>query len=288
MHHRTIADGEFDLVFQPTTLEVQYLRRFLQSLPPAWRTAVDVGAHRGDITAALADMRYRVLAVEPHPQVAERLRLRFAPQLAQGLVHVEQCAASDRDGDGDLFVGSASTVSTLEAHWTTAAFPREFAEGRAVGVALRRLDELVRDFSADRLGFLKVDVEGHEYPVLRGCFSRGTMARPAAVMFEAFSPFPDAAEQCLGYLSRQGYGTFDIFVRVGPDLHEVERFCRPELPDSWRGREGMLFYANVIAYHPAAVECVRLPEPARFVERYMQQRKRAAVAAVAQREALAA
>ena len=264
-----------DAVARATTLEVRYLRPLLDALPPDWRTAVDVGAHRGDVTAALARMRYRVLAVEPHPQTAQRLRERFAPLVGEGIVRVEQCAASDRDGRGELYTGSASTVSTLEEQWTTAAFPREFAERRAVPVRLRRVDELVRELTPERLGFLKVDVEGHELAVLRGCFSRGAMTRPVVVMFEAFSPFPDAAGQCLAYLAREGYGTFDIFVRVGHELHEVERFAGAELPESWWSRRGTLFYANVVAYHPAAAEWFPLPDPAEFAAQYAGYREAA-------------
>ena len=254
---------------QATTLEVQYLRPLLEVLPPLWRTAVDVGAHRGDVTAALAAMRFRVLAVEPHPTVADKLEQRFGTLIDQGIVRVARYAASERSGeDADLYVGSTTTVSSLEWDWTTVGFPAEFQQRGSVRVPLNRVDELVRDFTNDRLGFLKVDVEGHEYPALRGCFSRGSMARPAVVMFEAFSKFPDAAEQCLNYLARQGYGLFDVFVRVGPDLLDVERFRRAELPESWLSRRGMLFYANVIAYHPAAIECCPIPDPAEFLARH--------------------
>ena len=265
---------------EATTMEVQYLRPMLEQLPPLWRTAVDVGAHRGDVTAYLAAMRFRVLAVEPHPMMADRLEQRFADLIPRDVVRVARVAASERDGDeGEFFLGSATTVSTLEEEWTTRAFPEEFAKRQSIRVPLCRVDDLVRDFTSERVGFLKVDVEGHEYPALRGCFSRGSMARPAVLMFEAFSRFPAAAEQCLLYLARQGYGTFDMFVRVGADLAEVERFRRPELPDAWRERQGTLFYANVIAYHPAAADAIALPEPAEFFAQYQQSKapaKRAA------------
>ena len=257
-----------------TTLEVRFLRPMLEALPPMWRTAVDVGAHRGDVTAALAALRFRVLAVEPHPAVADRLEQRFRPLIERSIVRVARCAASDRSGEeGDLYVGSTTTVSSLEEDWTTAGFPAEFQEKSALRVPLCRVDDLVRDFAGDRVGFLKVDVEGHEYPTLRGCFSRGTMPRPAVVMFEAFSRFPVAAEQCLNYLARQGYGLFDLFVRVGPDLHAVERFRWPELPEAWRARQGLLFYANVIAYHPAAIQCCPIPDPAEFFARHQAEQE---------------
>jgi FkbM family methyltransferase len=262
---------------QATTLEVSYLQPLLEALPPIWRTAVDVGAHRGDVTAALAAMRYRVLAIEPHPMVADRLEQRFSQLIEQGVVRVARCAASERSGaEADLYVGSTTTVSSLEWEWTTVGFPAEFQQRGSIRVPVARVDELVRDFTPERLGFLKIDVEGHEHSALRGCFSRGAMRRPAVVMFEAFSKFPAAAEQCLNYLAHQGYGVFDIFVRVGPELHAVERFGRPELPEAWRSRQGMLFYANVIAYHPAAVECCPIPDPAEFLARHRAAETRAA------------
>jgi len=254
---------------EATTMEVRYLRTMLEQFPPLWRTAVDVGAHRGDVTACLAAMGYRVLAVEPNPQMADRLERRFADLIPRGIVRVARCAASDKDGeDADFYLGSASTVSSLEESWTTRGFPEEFAQRRSIRVPLCRLDDLVHDFTGERPGFLKVDVEGHEHAALRGCFSRGSMARPAVLMFEAFSRFPAAAEQCLRYVGRQGYRMFDMFVRVGADQSEIERFRRPELPEAWRARQGTLFYANVIAYHPAAADSMLLPDPAEFYEQY--------------------
>jgi FkbM family methyltransferase len=265
-------DQSMDRTAEATTLEVRYLRPMLEALPSQWRTALDVGAHRGDVTAYLASLGFRVLAVEPHPGMADRLEQRFAAHLGEGVVRVVRCAASERSGEeADLFVGSATTVSSLEEEWTTRAFPEEFARRQTVRVPLRRVDEMVQGFTGERLGFLKVDVEGHEYPVLRGCFSRAVISRPAVVMFEAFSRFPDAAEQCLSYLAGQGYGAFDIFVRVGHDLCEIERFRHPGLPEAWRQRQGSLFYANVIAYHPAASNSIALPDPAEFYHRYWQE-----------------
>ena len=277
--HTPLPEPPMDRTADATTLEARYLRPMLEGLPSQWRTALDVGAHRGDLTAYLAALGFRVLAVEPHPGMADRLEQRFAGQMAEGVVRVARCAASERSGEADLFVGSATTVSSLEEEWTTCGFPEEFARRQTVRVPLRRVDELVQGFTGERLGFLKVDVEGHEYPVLRGCFSRGLISRPAVVMFEAFSRFPDAAEQCLSYLAGQGYGAFDIFVRVGHDLCEIERFRQPGLPEAWRQRQGSLFYANVIAYHPAASNSIALPDPAEFYHGYWRERAAAQRAA---------
>ncbi len=108
------------------TFEVIYLGPTLTKLRPMRSNAIDVGAHRGDVTAALADLGFRVLAIEPQPMMTRRLADRFRSLLDQDLLHIERCAASNRRGVGSMYLGSASTVNTLERDWTRVAFPDEF------------------------------------------------------------------------------------------------------------------------------------------------------------------
>ena len=130
-HHAQSLDRQAEA----TTMEVRYLRPMLEQLPPLWRTAVDVGAHRGDITAYFAALGYRVLAVEPHPQMADRLEQRFADVIPRNVVRVARCAASEKGGDdADFYLGSATTVSSLEEEWTTRGFPEEFAQRQSIRV----------------------------------------------------------------------------------------------------------------------------------------------------------
>src|SRR4051794_20238860 len=143
------------------TLEILYLRPLLESLPQAWRNAIDVGAHRGDVTEALATLGYRVLALEPQNQLAARVEERLAAYVAGGRVVVERCAASDRTGEAQMLVGRASTVSTLEREWTTVAFPEEFRSPGKVIVPLRRVGDVRVAQNMAKVGFFKVDVEGH-------------------------------------------------------------------------------------------------------------------------------
>ena len=138
-------------------------------------------------------MGFRVLAVEPHPSMADRLEQRFAPLISARAPCAWPAAPrpSARGEDADLYVGSATTVSSLEGEWTTVGFPEEFRRRQSVRVPLRRVDELVRDFTGDAPRLPEGRRRGPRIPALRGCFSRGAMARPAVVMFEAFSRFPE-------------------------------------------------------------------------------------------------
>ncbi|MDB5329059.1 MAG: methylase involved in ubiquinone/menaquinone biosynthesis [Phycisphaerales bacterium] len=251
------------------TLEVAYLRPVLESLPADRKSALDVGAHRGDFTEALTRLGYRVLAVEPQDYMADRFARRHEARIAAGDVHLARCAASDHPGEADLVIGSASTVSTLEPQWTSVAFPEEFRSPRRVRVPVRTLADLAAEHHFTRAGFAKVDVEGHELQALRGLFGPG-IAPPAVVMFEAFCLFPEQAADCLALLHGKGYDRFDIIIRIGLDPIAGERFEGPQLPAAWHALGERIFYANIIGYHQSVAAGTRMPDPVQFVRDYRQ------------------
>lgn len=241
--------------------ELSCLRPFLSALPANLRTALDVGANVGSVTRALAGWGFTVYALEPHPDTSRRLRHELRELIATGRVRVLEIAASDHDGEAEMFVGSADTLSTLEADWTRVAFPEYFGDRRKVRVATRRLSALLDEAGIKDLGFVKIDTEGHDLSVLRGLFSDGPRANtPAALMFEANQRFPEAAEECLALLAANGYAPFDIFIKEGPELLAAARFEGARLPPEWRRYGGKYFYANVIAYAARLPEGVALPE----------------------------
>lgn len=255
------------------TLELIYLRPLLSSFPTSHKTALDIGAHRGEVTAELLSHGFRVLAVEPQEFLAEHLKTRFAAEVERGRLLVQRCAASDRVGTADLFVGSASTVSSLESEWTTTAFPNEFRSPRRVRVPLCTAGELLARRGWVTPGFLKIDVEGHELPALNGLFNHpaagAAIAPPAVLMFEANHCFPDRAEACLDVLRSRGYRTFDLFIRVGIDPISA---CRAEnvggLPGIWHDAAESDFYANFIAYQDGLPVELGAGEPSEFVRQY--------------------
>jgi FkbM family methyltransferase len=251
------------------TLELAYLRQTLEALQARRRCAIDVGAHRGDVTAALAEMGFRVLAIEPQPNMARRLVDRFRTLLDLDMLHIERCAASNRRGVGTMYLGSASTVNTLERDWTRVAFPEEFRSPEKIDVPLYTIAELAEAAGFERPAFVKVDVEGHELPALEGLF-RETCANepPPVIMFEANQRFPEAVRQCLSLLEATGYGQFDIFIREGIAPIAAERFSGTELPRAWNDCNARYFYANIIAYHRSIDPKIMPACPVAFVESY--------------------
>jgi FkbM family methyltransferase len=155
-------------------------------------SAVDIGAHQGDILKALVRMSPGPhWAFEPTPAFAARLRRRF-PQ-----VTVEQAALSD-------FCGTAEFRYLPGAPGYSSLLTRPHAEaGRAVRslrVQVRRLDDCIPGDM--HVAFVKIDVEDAEAAVLRGARELLRRCQPVVVFECASARLPD----CVAALDGTGLG----------------------------------------------------------------------------------
>ena len=135
---------------------------FVDEFVPRGSTAVDVGAWWGPWTYWTARRASTVWAFEPNPRLASFLARVVSPN-----VRVENVALSDRAGTGTLFaprtVGRDALATLSAAHSEPGA--------QTYDVPLRPLD----DYGLEDVGFVKLDVEGHEFEVLKG--AEETLAR---------------------------------------------------------------------------------------------------------------
>jgi len=133
------------------------------------RISLDVGANLGLFTYFLARYSPQVYAFEPNP-----LPLRILRRVADRNVTVVEMAISDRTGETELVVprgrkGWSSNGARIDQP--------PGGDGARVRVPCSRIDDLgYRD-----IGFIKIDVEGHEKSVLLG--ARETLARDRPNLF---------------------------------------------------------------------------------------------------------
>lgn len=141
---------------------------------------VDAGANVGVYALGLAsDPGCRVAAFEPAPATFRRLRANLAATDTDDRVSAHRIGLSDEDGTATFYRSSYPELSSFERGNAS----RWEAEAReAVEVPVRRLDGLVADGTVPPPDFLKVDVEGHALPLLRGARETLTRHRPAAVV----------------------------------------------------------------------------------------------------------
>ncbi len=131
----------------------------LRRLEPA--LILDVGSRDGSDALAFraACPRARVVAIEAHPQLAERMAK--DPVLARERIEVRHCAVSDSDGEATF------TVYQGEKRLGSLMDPGERPVAEAIRVPTRRLDGLPGLVGAGRTA-LWIDVEGATYQALQG------------------------------------------------------------------------------------------------------------------------
>ena len=127
------------------------------------KTSLDIGAKVGMYTYRLLKHSKKVIAFEPHPLMAHILKNSFSP-----LVAIETLAISDQSG-----------FSTLRIPFCPFGFPRYgrstiekennlsfegLKDFHEVKIETKCLD----DYDFENIGFVKIDVEGHELAVLNG------------------------------------------------------------------------------------------------------------------------
>lgn len=121
------------------------------------QTVLDLGAHKGAYAYWLAKAVGRagkIVCVEPQQRLAESLRLVMARRPQVG---VEWAAISDTTGTGTL-----SLRPDGSSHGASITGFADGEVGPTVEVPTTTLADLLDHHGADRLDFIKCDVEGHE------------------------------------------------------------------------------------------------------------------------------
>jgi FkbM family methyltransferase len=165
-------------------------------------TAVDIGANLGYFTLIMADVvgkDGRVVAFEPNPRMAARLRQSIHVNGFANIVEVHECAASDHDGEAVMFVPPSEPKN---AHFAAASG----REGE-LQVRVQRADAFEAALDAD---LIKIDTEGAEELVWRGMEAIIGRNRPLTVLLEFnLGRYPDAA-QFLDAILAQGFALHRI------------------------------------------------------------------------------
>ncbi len=165
--------------------------------------ALDLGANIGYFTSLLAVRARAVIALEPHPAIAARLRAN-ADRWQFGDVRIDERAASRKNGAATLVEPPG-----FEHNAGTAGLREDAADdGRAIQVQTVRIDDVI---GTERVGILKLDVEGHEYDALSGGRQALEEGRVRDIFFEDLAPMPTAVG---AMLESCGYRLFSIGRRL--------------------------------------------------------------------------
>ncbi len=193
--------------------------RKLNDFVPHDRGAVDVGMWWGPWSWWLARRTPRVDSFEVNVELVSRI----TPAMPSN-VFVHRVALSDRTGQADLWIPSGGPGS--EVRGSLEPGYRAETEWRRRSVATSRLD----DFKLTDVGFVKMDVEGHELAVLHGASHLLETQRPTVLV----------------EIEQHGHrsGVFDSVVKYFGDRSYTGEFLRKgrwhPIGDSIRGTNAAL------------------------------------------------
>lgn len=176
-------------------------------------TVLDVGANIGAMTIRFArwvGQAGRVLALEPYPPSAARLRRNLEVN-GLGNVTLLECAASSRAGT--LEVGLRDDDPSHACVRPPAAGP-DAGAGRTWTVACATVDEIVDSAGGPWICAAKIDVEGHEEEVLAGMTRLLSGGRVGALVFERHLAHDARRDGTIESLQAMGYRVFRIHKRL--------------------------------------------------------------------------
>jgi FkbM family methyltransferase len=163
----------------------QETQRLLTELPLEGAVAWDVGAHVGFFSLLLARRCRQVVAVEPGPANARRLRANV--ERNQAPVEVVEAAVGSEPGTAQLELAEDGRMNRVGAADLGVEVPRT------------TLDRLAREHGFP--AFVKIDVEGAEIDVLRG--GADVLRHRPLLLIEAHSQ--SLAEEVTHILGAHGY-----------------------------------------------------------------------------------
>lgn len=140
--------------------------KFFKKLCNPNLASLDIGANLGVLTLFLSKYSYHVYCFEPIPSLCTYIRKKY-----EGCnVTVENCALGDEMGEFYLYIPIVGNTKYESRASLNLNANHEYIHGKKVDniekikVKLKKLD----DFQLKNVGFIKIDVEGFEYEVLKG------------------------------------------------------------------------------------------------------------------------
>lgn len=226
--------------------------RFLQRRLPrgSLDVFVDIGANFGMYAHLMAPKAKQVVAFEPGPA-----RFAHLSEVYGDRFQMENAAVGDTDGQAILRMPvrgteNADDLATLSTDNTFGT--SQIDEISDIPVQVVTLDSYFPD-TTRRVDFVKIDVEGHEYSVVKGGLALLQRDHPALLIETELRHSPHVAD-LFDLLEQQGYKAARLLRggKLAPvsasDLHHLQS------PDRLRKREGnplsRVYVNNIFFLHP--------------------------------------
>jgi len=203
-------------------------------------TAVDIGANRGLYVHHLLKLTDKVIAFEPLPPMQRWLRRNYGQRL-----DLRSLALSDQSDVVEIRYPKGNYS------WAT------IANSNQLELAKRKIESLkvpmipLDDLNLRHIDFIKIDVEGHEEPVLRGGLATIRQAMPNLLIEIEERHSAGSIQRVPALLADMGYAGF--YLQDGK-LHDITEFnaSRDQRPADIGGGDKTGDYINNFIFVPVA------------------------------------
>ncbi|HBG06010.1 MAG: hypothetical protein A2075_15605 [Geobacteraceae bacterium GWC2_58_44] len=202
--------------------ETELLRRLIQP----GQVCVDVGASFGWYTVLLSRLvgaSGRVCAFEPIPHTFSVLSRNISLNGCDN-VTLETCALADAAGERDLYLPDCGVSGSLELHPYDSSY-------ESIRCRIETLDWYCKETGVERVDFIKADIEGAEWLLLKGgeeAIRRWQPLLLLEVQAHSATLFGYSTAAIFNWLKERGYSAY--FVSAEGELVAVAADTEP-LPD---------------------------------------------------------
>lgn len=184
--------------------------------------AIDVGANDGCYVHFLKKYARRVYAFEPISWLAGDLRRKFQNDIRTESVVISDVALSRSSGSSVLRVPIIDGVLVHGCSSVTQAAISKYPEAEEIQIRMEPLDRIY----SGELGFMKIDVEGHEEAVLEGARETIDRWQPRLQVEAEETIAPGSVARVAAFLRGLGYRGYFIFRH---QLKPIEQFDRQSM-----------------------------------------------------------
>lgn len=182
--------------------------RYIQELIKPGMTTFDCGANFGWYTTLLANCvgsAGTVHCFEPIPDVCDLLNENLRANMLHSRVHVNNCAIGDSEGKLSMLIPMRQGKGT-----PFASFKKQtWGKHRSVKARVTTLDMYCREKGLNCVNFIKCDVEGAEFLVIKGAEELFNLGNRPVIMLElvesSMRPFGFTRKEIYDFLGRFGY-----------------------------------------------------------------------------------
>lgn len=195
------------------TTHVQKTLDFYSQFVSPGKLVFDVGANIGNRTKIFLKLGAEVVAIEPQDACVNILESLFGKNKHFTII---QKVLGASEGEAELMISNANAISSLSQDWVDAVKSSgrfaDYSWDSKERVPMTTLDRLIDIYGTP--SFVKVDVEGFEYEVMKG------LSKPIRFISLEFTPeFIDSTFKCIDHLESLGDVLFNY--SIGQSMQQL-------------------------------------------------------------------